>query len=271
MKRILVAVDNSFSEALNPAGSRILNCQKTIIYILILFCYLSVVKAGPQLLSVDIDLNDTEKLQRGARIFMNYCSGCHSLKYMRYNRMAKDLGLTTFTGEVDSALLKSNLIFTSAKIFDPIENSMPQTDAREWFGRVPPDLSLSAREHGPDWIYTYLKSFYVDKKRPFGANNLLVPDVAMPNVLAPLQGVIIIDKDKNGFAHSSSEFVIVDTGEMSEQQFDSTIIDLVTFLTYVAEPNKTIRKSIGALILLYLFVFLIVAYQLKKLYWKDVN
>ncbi len=245
--------------------------KRILLYILMLFYHLGVAIASPQLLSVDIDLNDTEKLQRGARIFMNYCSGCHSLKYMRYNRMASDLGLTTFTGEIDTPLLSSNLIFTRAKIFDPIENSMPPDDAREWFGRVPPDLSLSAREHGPDWIYTYLKSFYVDKQRPFGANNLLVPDVAMPNVLAPLEGVVILEQDNNGSDHSLSQFVIIENGKMSEQQFDSTIIDLVTFLTYVSEPEKNTRKSIGALILLYLLIFLIVAYQLKKSYWKDIN
>ena len=144
-----------------------------------------------KLASIDVDVQIQSRIQRGAKLFMNYCSGCHSLRYMRYNRMAEDLGLTTFDGELDQDLLVSNLIFTSATIYDPIQISMPPVDAQQWFGITPPDLSLSARERGPEWIYTYLKSFYADDSRPFGTNNLLVPDVAMPNILAPLAGKVI--------------------------------------------------------------------------------
>jgi ubiquinol-cytochrome c reductase cytochrome c1 subunit len=225
--------------------------------------------AETALLSVTIDVNNKEKLQRGARLFMNYCSGCHTLKYMRYNRMAHDLGLTTFTGEVDKDLLVSNLIFNRAKLYDPIENSMPATDAREWFGRVPPDLSLSARERGPAWIYTYLKSFYADKNRPFGSNNVLVPDVAMPNVLAPLEGTVIVDKPADAML-SPNHLLLVEPGTMTEQQFDSALEDLVTFLVYVAEPVQLIRYRIGVLVILFLGVFLWFACQLKKFYWKNV-
>ena len=228
--------------------------------------------ADVELLPIVIDVQDKEKLQRGARVFMNYCSGCHSLRYMRYNRMAKDLGLTTFTGDLDTDLLINNLIFTSAKIPDPIENSMPANDARQWFGKVPPDLSLSARERGPEWLYTYLKSFYVDTNRPFGANNALVPDVSMPNILAPLEGEVIVEQQGGNLNHQLPlHFVLVEQGEMSPQQFDSTLQDLVTFLVYVAEPVQLIRYRIGVVVILFLSLFLMVAYQLKKFYWRDVH
>ena len=139
--------------------------SKIIYCLILLFSLVPVGSADVELLPIAIDLHDKEKLQRGAKIFMNYCSGCHSLRFMRYNRMATDLGLITFSGAIDSDLLISNLIFTTAKEQDPIVNSMPATDARQWFGRLPPDLSLSARERGAEWIYTYLKSFSSNCKK----------------------------------------------------------------------------------------------------------
>ncbi len=222
-----------------------------------------------ELLPIQIDLHDKAKLQRGARLFMNYCSGCHSLRYMRYNRMAKDLGLTTFDGEIDNNLLINNLIFTTAKVHDPIQISMPESDGRQWFGRMPPDLSLSAREHGENWLYTYLKSFYADSNRPFGANNLLVPDVAMPNVLAPLVGKVIAKHERGTV--TPAELVVVEAGEMTEQQFDSALQDVVTFLVYVGEPVKLIRYQMGLMVLLFFGVMIILSYQLKKLYWRGIN
>ena len=146
---------------------------------------------------------------------------------------------------------------------------MPPTDARQWFGRTPPDLSLSARERGADWIYTYLKSFYVDKSRPFGANNLLVPDVAMPNILAPLQGSVIAENHGDSMDRQKPlDIVLVARGEMTEQEFDSALQDLVTFLVYVAEPVQLIRYRIGVFVLLFLLIFLVVAYRLKRSYWS---
>jgi ubiquinol-cytochrome c reductase cytochrome c1 subunit len=221
------------------------------------------------LLPLTVDLHDTAALQRGAKVFMNYCSGCHSLRYMRYNRMAKDLELMTFSGAIDTHLLVSNLIFTKATVYEPIVNSMPETDARQWFGRVPPDLSLAARERGSAWIYTYLKSFYLDTTRPFGANNLLVPDVSMPNVLAPLEGTVIAVHQKTHEDHPLS-LVLIEQGEMSPQQFNRTLQDLVTFLTYVAEPVQLIRYRMGLIVILFLFVFFMVAYQLKTMYWRNL-
>lgn len=236
--------------------------MKQILFVFVLIFSSNIYALEADLLPVAIDVQDKNALQRGARMYMNYCSGCHSLKYMRYNRMARDLGLTTFTGEIDKELLKSNLIFTSSGLYSPIEISMPEVDARQWFGRLPPDLSLSARERGPDWIYTYLKTFYADDKRPFGANNLLVPDVSMPNILAPLSGNIV--------ALNNNKLVLLERGLMTQHQFDSALVDLVTFLTYVSEPAQLVRYSMGVWVLAFLFVFLIFAYLLKKHYWRDV-
>lgn len=245
--------------------------RKLLLWMIIAMSWVQIAAADTELLPVAVDVHNKASLQRGAKLFMNYCSGCHSLRFMRYNRMAKDLGLTTFAGDVDSDLLVNNLIFTKAKIYDPIENSMPAEDAREWFGRVPPDLSLSARERGPDWLYTYLKSFYVDKKRPFGSNNALVPDVSMPNILAPLEGKMIAQSEKNLNHQVPLRLVLLEPGEMSQQQFDSALQDLVTFLVYVAEPAQLVRYQIGVVVLLFLGLFLIVAYQLKRFYWRDVH
>src|SRR3990167_3096734 len=134
---------------------------------------------------------DKAALQRGANFFMNYCGGCHSLRYMRYNQLTRDLDLTSFEGVIDRDLLFNNLVFSKVKRDDPIRVSMPSANARRWFGVIPPDLSLIAKEKGPAWIVTYLKSFYRDSSRPFGSNNWLVPDAAMPNVLQPLIGQVI--------------------------------------------------------------------------------
>nr|WP_197720875.1 cytochrome c1 [Legionella spiritensis] len=251
-------------------------CMKRLLIFLagLLLASLSYASIGNEtpLQSVNIDLHNKAKLQRGAKIFMNYCSGCHSLKYLRYNRMAKDLGVTTFDGEVDQDLLFNNLVFTKSKIVDPIQISMPPEDAIQWFGVVPPDLSLTARVRGAPWIYTYLKSFYADPSRPFGANNLLIPDVAMPNVLEPLIGhVIAINKKDKQHDEGISHLVLVERGRMNQHEFDSAMEDLVNFLVYVAEPVKLVRYRIGIGVLIFLGIFLIVAYQLKKTYWRRLH
>ena len=223
-----------------------------------------------ELESVKINLKNQASLQRGAQLYMNYCSGCHSLKYLRYSGMAQGLGLTTFDGQLDKNLLKNNLIFTSATLMDPIETAMPPEDARQWFGRMPPDLTLIGREKGPDWIYTYLKSFYKDNDRPYGANNLLMPDVSMPNVLLPLQGEVIARQHQSS-DNTSRDLILVEPGTMTQQQFDSALQDLVNFLVYVSEPHQLTRYEMGLWVLLFLFIFTIVAYQLKKSYWKNID
>ncbi len=231
------------------------------------FLMLQIAQSSVPLLPIKTDVRDQAKLQRGAKIFMNYCSGCHSLKYLRYNRMGKDLGLVTFDGELDTHLLVNNLIFTGAKVQDPILVSMPATDARQWFGLVPPDLSLIARERGAGWIYTYLKSFYVDNSRPFGTNNLLIVDTVMPNILAPLEGEVIAVKESSW---QIPRLVLKQNGEMSQQQFNEMLEDLITFLVYVSEPAKLVRYRIGIKVVIFLFIFWIVAYLLKKNYWKKI-
>lgn len=149
---------------------------------------------------------------------MNYCAGCHSLKYMRPDQI---------TGYQYPTVI-----------------SMPEVDARQWFGRMPPDLSLTARERGPAWIYTYLTSFYADQTRPYGTNNILVPDVAMPNVLAPLQG---------------------------HHKLDGDLHDVVSFLVYVAEPTKMLRYQTGIWVISFLIIFGLLLYQLKLLYGREIH
>ena len=232
-----------------------------------------------ELMSAKIDVNDKASLQRGAKIYMNYCSGCHSLKYLRYNRMAKDLGLTRFDGEIDKPLLVNNLIFSQEPIHSPIRVAMPAVDSRQWFGVVPPDLSLETRIRGVDWVYTYLKSFYRDQSRPFGSNNVLVPGVAMPNVLEPLQGEQIAVKKRQTFDFGGetreqeviSHLLIVKDGGMTQHQFDQTLDDLVNFLAYAAEPIKSERLRLGWFVMLFLVVLLVVAYLLKKTYWARIK
>ena len=232
-----------------------------------------------QLMAAHTDVGDKASLQRGAKLYMNYCSGCHSLKYLRYNRMAKDLGLTRFDGEIDKPLLVNNLIFSQEPIHSPIRIAMPAIDARQWFGVVPPDLSLETRIRGVDWVYTYLKSFYRDKSRPFGSNNLLVPGVAMPNVLEPLQGEQIAVKKRQSFDFGGetqeqeviSHLLIVKDGSMTQHQFDQTLDDLVNFLAYAAEPIKLERLTLGWFVMLFLIVLLVVAYFLKKTYWARIK
>ncbi len=221
-----------------------------------------------RLLESGADIKSAESLQRGARNFMNYCSGCHSLKYLRYSRLAADLKIP------ESEVVK-NLIFTGAKPFDEISTAMP-ADATDWFGKQPPDLTLMARERGVDYIYSYLKSFYVDKTRPFGVNNLYLAGTAMPHVLSSLQGLQkpVYKNEKD--AHGSAKMVLVGVeamtpGAMKPEEYDQFIRDTANFLDYAAEPIKATRQSMGIFVMLFLLVFFVFAYLLKKEYWKDVH
>jgi ubiquinol-cytochrome c reductase cytochrome c1 subunit len=221
---------------------------------------------GVHLEDADIDLADKESLQRGAKYFVSYCMGCHSLKYMRYNRMGKDLGL-------DEVQVRQDFIFTNAKPGDLMEGSMRPKDAEKWFGTAVPDLTLVTRWRSSDWLYTYLKSFYQDEERPYGFNNAVFPDVGMPHVLAGLQGV-----QKAVFAESEDEghgpvegFEMVHPGSMSPEEYDRMVLDLTNFLTYAGEPMKLERQRLGVYVLLFLGLFFVLAYLLKKEYWKDVH
>ena len=217
---------------------------------------------------VQIDQHDQASLQRGAKWYMNYCSGCHSLKYARYKRIAKDLGIIDYEGNVDEQLMKENLIFTGAKIGDTGNIAMPPEDAKEWFGKAPPDLTLVARVRGKDWLYTYLTSFYADPTKQWGTNNAVFPDVAMPNVFAELQG---IQKPVMNSHHMIEHLEIVKEGTMSDRAFDNMVKDLVNFLVYVGEPAQNSRRFIGIFVLIFVGIFTVCAYLLKKEYWKDVK
>ena len=217
----------------------------------------------------NIDPTNKESLQRGARTFVNYCMGCHSARFERYNRLARDLGLS------DQEVI-DNLMFTGEKIGDHMDTAMTRNDAKNWFGAAPPDLTLVARVRGVDWLYTYLRSFYRDEARPFGVNNVVFPNVGMPNVLWKLQGVqepvYKTVEDEDGHAHKVLEGIELEAaGTESPAEFERTVRDLVNFLAYMGEPIKLERKALGVKVLLFLLLFFVVAYLLKKEYWKDVH
>jgi ubiquinol-cytochrome c reductase cytochrome c1 subunit len=224
-------------------------------------------EGGIALQHAGTDISNTESLQRGARNFMNYCSGCHSLKYLRYNRLAADLKIP------ESEL--GNLMFTTDKSFETINSAMPK-DSEGWFGKQPPDLSLMARARGTDYLYSYLKGYYVDKTRPWGVNNLYLPSTAMPHVMQSLQGlqkpVYKNEPDAQGNARMVlTSLAIMTPGAMKPEEYDQFVRDIVNFLDYAGEPVKDKRQSMGVFVTLFLLVFFVFAYLLKKEYWKDVH
>lgn len=202
------------------------------------------------------DLSDKESLKRGFKSYIDNCLGCHQLQYQRYNRTFADLGISDADGI-------ANYMYTGEKVGDHITNTMPAKEAAKWFGSAPPDLTLEARLRNPDWIYTYLRSFYSDTKRPFGVNNKIFKDVGMPHVLQGLQGVRTIDEHGN-LSEATG-------GTMTTEEFDAFARDLTNFLEYTGEPNKLERESMGYWVIGFLFIFLFFAYLLKVEYWKDVH
>ncbi|AFI83476.1 cytochrome c1 [Methylophaga nitratireducenticrescens] len=214
--------------------------------------------AGPssKLDKVDIDLTDNASLQRGAHTFVNYCLSCHGASLMRYNRMAKDLGLT-------DDQVADNLMFTTDKIGDTMKIAMRPEDAKRWFGVMPADLSVIARARGTDWLYTYLRTFYLDDSHPMGTNNLAFKDVGMPHILWEQQGYQTIDEQ--------GHLTVAQEGELTPREYDMMARDLVNFLAYISEPSKLQRLALGKWVLLYLAIFFVIALALKKAYWKDVH
>ncbi|HHO69106.1 MAG TPA: cytochrome c1 [Gammaproteobacteria bacterium] len=217
----------------------------------------------------NIDPNNKQSLQRGARTFVNYCLSCHSAAFQRYNRLARDLDISE-----DDVI--ENLMFTGEKIGDHMTVAARKIDLKNWFGAAPPDLTLVARVRGVDWLYTYLRTFYIDDSRPFGVNNLVFHNVGMPHVLWELQGwqkpVYKTVTDDEGREHKMVEGVeLVQAGSQSPAEYDQTVRDLVNFLAYMAEPVKQERQRLGVWVLLFLAVFFVIAYLLKKEYWKDVH
>jgi len=223
---------------------------------------------GVHLDKANIDPNNRDSLQRGAKLFVNYCLSCHSASLMRYERMGKDLGIS-------EQLVSENLMFTGGKVGELMTVATAPADAKEWFGTVPPDLTVIARSRGVDWLYTYLRSFYRDDSRHVGVNNLVFPDVGMPHVLWELQGwqekVVTKAKDHDGKETEVIELELVEPGLRTPEEYDRDMRDLVNFLDYMGEPAKHDRRELGVRVLLFLFVFLVLAYLLKREYWKDVH
>jgi ubiquinol-cytochrome c reductase cytochrome c1 subunit len=218
--------------------------------------------------SYEADVDNLPSVQRGAKVFMSYCAGCHSMKYLRYSRMGQDLG-------IPEDLLKANLMFTSDKPGDVILASMPKDQAAKWFGQAPPDLTLETRARGEDWVYSYLKSFYLDPSRPLGVNNLVLPGASMPHVFWEQQGwqakAPAEDESSAGGHGKHSPFKPVEAGTLSSDEYDKLIGDVVNFMAYAAEPGRSAREALGLKAIVYLLVLLAFAYLLKKEYWRDVH
>ena len=220
------------------------------------------------------DMNDRASLQRGAALFTNNCMGCHSAEYHRYMHVAEDLG-------IPDDLYEENLIFTGVRIGQLMENAMPGDDAEEWFGVAPPDLTLAARVHSPDWIYSFLRGFYVDETRPLGVNNVVFDNVGMPHAMVNQGGLCAEEPNigGRGSVDPMSGEVVGGTvcedyaieGSMSPDEFDRAMYDLTNFMVYLGEPALMDRKRIGTYVLIFIGVFFIFAYLLNREYWKDIH
>jgi ubiquinol-cytochrome c reductase cytochrome c1 subunit len=219
---------------------------------------------------------DLVALQHGAKLFVNYCLNCHSAASMRYNRL-RDLGL-------NEEQIKNNLLFTSDKVGDLMKVAMSEKDAKAWFGAAPPDLSVIARAKaseagsGADWLYTYLRTFYQDESRPTGWNNMVFPNVGMPHVLWELQGVrtakFVDEKDPHEpgkIEHKFEGFEQVKPGKLSNLEYDNAVADLVAYLQWMSEPAQNARKRLGVWVLLFLGLFMVLAWRLNASYWKDIK
>ena len=223
---------------------------------------------GSHMEPAEIEPDNVASLQRGARNFMNYCSGCHSAQYVRFNTIGKTLGLS-------EEQLADNLMFNADKTFETIRAAMPSSDGARWYGKAPPDLSLMARAKGADYVYNFLKGFYVSEDSPSGVDNLMLQGTSMPHVLWELQGY-----QQANFDHHESEdgsvtttfegFEQLSAGSMDAEVYDDFVRDTVNFLAYIAEPIRSDRRKIGVWVIMFLIFFFILSAQLKKQIWKDV-
>ena len=229
---------------------------------------------------IEPDLNDTASLQRGAALYVNFCLGCHSLQYQRYERLANDLG------DIPQELVESNLIFTQQKIGDLMQTAMAEEQAKAWFGATPPDLTMVDRVRSTEWIYNFLRTFYEDPSRPFGVNNMVFPNVGMPHVLLPLQGInerVCEGKQSLDLLEGVPSDLSIRTencfdvslkpnaGLYSVEEFDQAAFDIANFLHYVGDPTRAEREALGGYVITFLIVLLILAYLLNRNYWKDVH
>lgn len=212
------------------------------------------------------DTGNIASMQRGARDFMAYCSGCHSMKHMRYSRIAADLG-------IPEDLMKQHLMLTSDKPGDSIISSMSAENSAKWFGQTPPDLTVETRVRGSDWVYNYLMTFYLDPSRANGVNNLVLPNASMPHVLGDLQGwqVKKAESAEGHGGHHGPPLELAQPGTLSPEEYKKFVADLVNFMTYAAEPGRNARISLGIKVMLYLLLLTLMTYLLKREYWKDVH
>lgn len=241
--------------------------KKLLLVLGLLLPLASLASEGVHLDRAPIDSGNQASLQRGAKVFVNYCLNCHSAASMRYNRL-RDIGLT-------DEQIKSNLLFAGEKVGDTMTVAMRPADAKGWFGATPPDLSVVARARGADWLYTYLRGFYRDPSRPTGWNNTVFDKVGMPHVLWQLQGEQKLNVTETIDAHGnkveSHALVLDEPGALSPVEYDRLVADLVNFLDFMAEPAKSTRMQLGFIVLLFLSLFFVIALALKKEFWKDVH
>lgn len=209
------------------------------------------------------DLGNQASLQRGAKLYVNYCSGCHSLKYVRYKRFQTDLG-------IPREVIENNLMLGDAKIGSRIGLGLPERSSN-WLSKAPPDLSLAARERGASWIYNFLRTFYLDESSNTGVNNLVLENTAMPHALAPLQGYQKLPESGGGHGEGGPGFEMVQKGSMSSSEYQRAVADITNFLVYVGEPAKMVRYSLGIKVILFLLVFTGIAWLLKREFWRDVH
>jgi len=232
--------------------------------------------SGVHLEKAHNDLSNMGSLQNGMKLFVNYCLSCHSAEYMRYNRAGKDLGIS-------DEQLKQNLMFAADKVGETMKVAMTKDDAKKWFGTAVPDLSVVARSRGVDWLYTYMTTFYRDDKKQWGVNNLTFKDVGMPHVMADLEGgvkeaVYKTETGVDGKPHQVIEKLVSNCGalpkadcEKKSEEYNRNVRDLVNYLEYMGEPAKLVRYSLGVKVILFLLFFTILAYFLKKEFWRDIH
>jgi ubiquinol-cytochrome c reductase cytochrome c1 subunit len=234
--------------------------MKKLLAILLLAPGLAVASSGGAVLDrAPVNLHDKLSLQRGAQIFVNHCLNCHSASAMRYSKLA-DLGL-------DEGQIRENLMFASDKVGDPMTTTLDPKEGKAWFGVMPPDLSLTARARGADWLYTYLRGFYRDPATKSGWNNTAFPNVGMPHVLWEYQGSQVLQASDKGPA----KLVLAEQGKLAPAEYDKYVGDLVNYLVYMGEPARAKRVQIGIVVLFFLAIFFVITVLLKKEYWKDVR
>jgi len=217
---------------------------------------------GVSLDPIDIDASNKSSLQSGAEIYMDYCMSCHSLEYARYNRVARDLGI-----EEDEFM--SRFVHTGAKFGELMENSIPENQAKAWFGSAPPDLTLVSKLRSPEWLYSYLRGFYADESRPWGVNNVIFKDVGMPHVLLQLQGLCAVEPSIGHGEALCGEYV--SEGSMSAPEYDAAAYDLVNFLAYMADPSKLERERLGWMVFIFLGIFFVVSWLYTRELHKDIH